>query len=96
MDGNELSKVIIAAIVMSGVLVGVLAQAWVKVRSSRRPSNERLAPGIEQRLERMEQAIESVAVEVERISEAHRFTAKLLAERGGEVPRQPERVITPR
>ena len=30
----------------------------------------------------MEQAIEAVAVEVERISEAQRFTTKLLTDRG--------------
>lgn len=45
------------------------------------------------RLQRMEQAIESIAVEVERIGEAQRFTTKLLAER------QPEaipRVATPK
>jgi hypothetical protein len=33
------------------------------------------------RLQRMEQAIESIAIEVERIGEAQRFTTKLLAER---------------
>jgi hypothetical protein len=33
------------------------------------------------RLERMEQAIDSIAIEVERISEGQRFTTKLLAER---------------
>src|SRR5206468_6821140 len=33
------------------------------------------------RLQRIEQAIESIAVEVERIGEAQRFTTKLLAER---------------
>jgi hypothetical protein len=33
------------------------------------------------RLERMEHAIDSIAIEVERISEGQRFTTKLLAER---------------
>jgi hypothetical protein len=33
------------------------------------------------RLQRMEQAIDSIAVEVERISEGQRFTTKLLSER---------------
>jgi hypothetical protein len=33
------------------------------------------------RLERMEQAIDAIAVEVERISEGQRFTSKLLADR---------------
>jgi hypothetical protein len=36
------------------------------------------------RLQRMEQAIESIAIEVERIGEAQRFTTKLLSERQSE------------
>lgn len=34
------------------------------------------------RLERMEQAIDAIAVEVERIAENQRFTTRLLTERG--------------
>lgn len=37
---------------------------------------------VESRLADMQQALDAVAVEVERISEAQRFTTKLLAERG--------------
>jgi hypothetical protein len=33
------------------------------------------------RLERMEQSIDTIAIEIERISEGQRFTTKLLAER---------------
>jgi hypothetical protein len=53
------------------------------------------------RLQRMEQAIESIAVEVERIGEAQRFTTKLLAERQPDavarmaVPRKEPGTITP-
>jgi hypothetical protein len=36
---------------------------------------------LRQRLEHMEHAIDSIAVEVERISEGQRFTTKLLADR---------------
>lgn len=39
--------------------------------------------GLGERLERIEQAVESTALEVERISEANRFMAKVLAERVG-------------
>src|SRR5215210_6864378 len=39
--------------------------------------------GVQERLERIEIAVESTAVEVERISEAQRFMAKLLSDRGG-------------
>ena len=37
--------------------------------------------GIEERLARIEQAVEAVSIEVERISEGQRFTTKLLADR---------------
>ncbi len=42
--------------------------------------NPRVPPEVSNRLERMEQAIEAVAIEVERISEGQRFTTKLLSE----------------
>jgi hypothetical protein len=45
------------------------------------------APDVVARLERIEQAVEAVAVEVERIAEAQRFSAKLLAEQRGALPR---------
>ena len=35
---------------------------------------------VEARLERMEQSLEAVAIEIERISEGQRFTTKLLSE----------------
>lgn len=57
-----------------------LARAYAK-----RLDRQGLAPAVPlevaQRLERMEQAIDSIAVEVERISEGQRFTTRLLAER---------------
>jgi hypothetical protein len=36
-------------------------------------------------MERLEQAIEAVAIEVERISEGQRYTTKLLGERTGKL-----------
>jgi hypothetical protein len=57
-----------------------LARAWAK----RLESGDRTAQipsDVSARLERMEQAIDSIAVEVERISEGQRFTTKLLSER---------------
>ena len=42
--------------------------------------NPRIPPEVGGRLERMEQALEAVAIEVERISEGQRFTTKLLSE----------------
>jgi hypothetical protein len=73
--------------IVGGVIVAVcspIARAYARRmdRGADRPS----VPGtdaadIVARLERMEQAIDSIALEVERISEGQRFTTKLLAER---------------
>jgi hypothetical protein len=40
----------------------------------------------DQRLERLEQAVDSIAVEVERISEGQRFVTKLLSDRAQSLP----------
>ena len=60
--------------------IGVpLARAYSR-RMDAESKNPRLPTEITSRLERMEQAIDSVALEVERISEGQRFTTKLLSE----------------
>jgi hypothetical protein len=51
--------------------------------------HDRAAPSIvvgEDRMARLEQAVEAIALEVERISEGQRFTTKLLAERAAAEP----------
>jgi hypothetical protein len=57
--------------------VALARRVWV--RNGPRP----VTPDLEKspRLQRIEQAIESIALEVERIGEAQRFTTKVLAER---------------
>ena len=51
---------------------------------------------VAQRLGRIEQAVDATAVEVERISEAQRFTTKLLVEKGHQAPADSSRkVVTP-
>jgi hypothetical protein len=61
-----------------------LARAYAK--RMERGDSPRIPSDVSARLERMEQAIDSIAVEVERISEGQRFTTKLLAERAGNAP----------
>jgi len=66
--------------------IGVpLARAFAR-KMDAESRNPRLPTEVTDRLERMEQALDSVAVEVERISEGQRFTTKLLAERAGPPP----------
>ena len=61
--------------------IGVpIARAYAR-RIDREAGQPRLRSDVDARLERMEQAIDAIAVEVERISEGQRFTTKLLSER---------------
>jgi len=46
------------------------------------------SPDVTARLERIEQAVEAVAIEVERIAEAQRFAAKLMAEQQKALPKR--------
>jgi hypothetical protein len=79
MTPEQLSPIIVTALITDGVTISMVALAW----ASRRPATlkPKRLEALEDRLSRVEQAIDTVAVEVERIGEAHRFTAKLLAER---------------
>jgi hypothetical protein len=69
--------------------IGVpIARAYSR-RMDAESKNPRLPAEVTDRLERMEQALDSVALEVERISEGQRFTTKLLSEaRGADEARQ--------
>ena len=63
--------------------IGVpIARAYSR-RMDAESKNPRLPAEVTDRLERMEQALDSVALEVERISEGQRFTTKLLSEGRG-------------
>jgi hypothetical protein len=46
-----------------------------------RPRREELGAGVGERLERIEHAVDAIAVEVERIAEGQRFVTRLLSER---------------
>ena len=82
--------IIALAILTAGITINTLGRAWLQ---SRRPPgiqdrSERL-DAIEARLSRMEETIESIAVEMERVAEGQRFTAKVLTERIAPAAPQP-------
>jgi hypothetical protein len=94
---------------IDGVLIPILAIASVPImaigiplakayarRMDSRPAAPALTPDAAARLERMEQAIDAIAVEVERISEGQRFTTRLLADRTGAAPPPAPTTFTPR
>ena len=63
------------------ITVGLPFARAVARRMDKETAVPRIPADVTARLERMEQAIDSIAVEVERISEGQRFTTKLLADR---------------
>jgi hypothetical protein len=72
---------IIALLLAPIMAIGIpISRAFVR-RIEREPPRPDVPPEIAARLERMEHAIDSIAIEVERIAEGQRFTTKLLAER---------------
>ena len=82
---------IVALVCVAVTAIGYpLAKAYAR-RMEREPREPSVPPELQSRLERMEQALDSIAVEVERISEGQRFTTKLLAERSKAEEKLPER-----
>ena len=67
----------IVGAVGSLVAIGVGARI-VLMRAKRRAEGPRVE---DRRLQHLEQAIDAIAIEIERISEGQRFTTKLLSER---------------
>jgi cell division protein FtsB len=86
-------------------LIGFVA-AWAGAqfgarRAARQAAEEVLATtnvGLDRNLAALTQAVDAIALEVERLSEGQRFTARLLSERPSARPvpaKEPARVITP-
>jgi len=73
-------EVAIVAIVFGTTAATVLSLAKMKMRASQQRS-ELADPGVDERLYRIEQAVDAMAVEIERMAESQRFTARLLSER---------------
>ena len=82
MDPDVANFAVVAAIIVgmvaSLVAIGLWGFRGVKRRS---PAHELANLLYEQRLDQIQQSVDAIAVEVERIAEAQRFSAKLLAER---------------
>ena len=77
MNDGSITAISLLSLPLGYALVKPVFTAWARRLSAPPPAAALPDP----RLERMEQAIEAIAVEIERISEAQRFTTKLLSER---------------
>jgi hypothetical protein len=80
--------VIIAIVAVSGATISQVLRAWLN-----RPGRAVLPQGdlkeIRDGLGQLQQAVDAIALEVERLSEGQRFTTRLLSEQAREVAPSP-------
>jgi hypothetical protein len=107
MEGDVLmfAQVMTVIVCTVGALVGIGLGSRVLWRMGSRKRDPAPSRVDDARMERLESAVDAIAIEVERISEGQRFTVGLLterlparsAERGGEIaaPSVGKRVNTP-
>jgi hypothetical protein len=80
----EVANFAVVAVIIIGMVASLSAiTVWfVRGLQKKRPPHELPnAFQFEQRFDQLQQSVDAIAVEVERIAEAQRFSAKLLAER---------------
>jgi hypothetical protein len=86
MDSEEVI-VLVSMVIGTTVSIKIIASAFLKHWENKLKYTTAMHVGgdreLDARMARMEQALDSIAVEVERISENQRYTTKLLAEREG-------------
>jgi hypothetical protein len=80
-DVAEFAQVMIVLVCTAATSVGIGLGARVLWRMGSGTRPRALPVASDDRLQRLEQAVDAIAVEVERISEGQRFTVKLLADR---------------
>ena len=98
MSENMMFQLAVMAIAIVGFMASLqFVLSYLKLRQDKKlPSPP--VDAIQERLDRIEANLDTVAVEVERIAESNRFVAKLLAERTTDKANAPSaqgRVITP-
>ncbi len=75
----------LTGIVMGSIVLLTAITLWYRRTMRAAPTSASASPQSEARMARIENALESIAVEVERISEGQRYTSRMLAE-GAAVP----------
>jgi hypothetical protein len=86
---DDPAKVVIALAFFATVAfsINAIARAALAMRKQRKfDEHEANSPMADARLARLEQAVDAIAVEIERISEGQRFTTRLLSEQSRRAP----------
>jgi hypothetical protein len=94
---DDPAKVLVAVSFFASVAysINAIARAAVAHRREEAKAERESSPALsEARLARIEQAVEAIALEVERISEGQRFTTKLLSEQSRQVPKPIQRQLS--
>ena len=86
MNNDVLAFAQVMAVLVPSLVILMVTGAFIQrfVKKGNQPPAPRLPAEDSLRLERLEHAVDAIAIEVERISEAQRFTTKLLSERSTE------------
>ena len=92
---SELAGVIEVTMISGTFLVAFIAFLVVNRRRAPTAQDPRQFAELSDRLQRIEQAVDAIAIEVERVSEAQRFTAKVLAGEQAPPTKLPGRQTTP-
>ena len=80
----DVANFAVVAVIIVGMIASLCAITVWFVRTVQKKPPARELPNafqFEQRFDQLQQSVDAIAVEVERIAEAQRFSAKLLAER---------------
>jgi hypothetical protein len=76
-------EIVVPVAFFASIVAVVMGRPWIKAiaaKAEAEAKNPQLPSEIMSRFERMEQSLDAIAVEVERISEGQRFTTKLLSD----------------
>jgi hypothetical protein len=81
MEPSQIGAMIPIVAIIAGAAIAIFAPlARAHARQVDRSAGSAVPPEVAGRLERIEQAVDAIAIEVERISEGQRFTTQLLSE----------------
>jgi hypothetical protein len=83
---EEEAIAVVFACISGATAVVAIAKAYIKrlELKDKLSAGHSIAPNVEDRLVRIEQAVDAIAVEVERVAEGQRFATKLFADSLGE------------
>ena len=79
-DTAVFAQIAVVCVTSIGALTGIGIAVHAYLRRARRGTTQRL-PQDDDRLQRLEHAVDAIAIEVERISEGQRFLTKLQTDR---------------